>query len=77
MKYIDYIETFEELYNSSWSGAINTLEIIKENNKTEELMNLLKEICETEEITRTGINDILWFDNEYIFESLNINYEIN
>ena len=75
MKYTDYIETFEELIRTSWSGAINTLKTVEENEKTQELMDLLTEICDQSEMTRTGINDILWFDKEYIFEQLGIKDE--
>ena len=61
---------FEDLMNNCWSGAINTLQVIEENGKEEELMMLLDEI--TNNPTITEINDILWFEDEMIFEALGI-----
>jgi len=60
-----------ELKNELWSGALNTFNVIIENNKVEELMQLLSELFyETTDITT--INDLLWFEPEYIYEALNI-----
>ena len=61
---------FNDLMNNCWSGAIATLQKVEEEGKEEELMMLLEEITHTPSITE--INDILWFDNEMIFESLGI-----
>lgn len=61
---------FNDLMNNCWSGAIDTLQVIEENGKEEELMMLLEEI--TNNPTMTEINDILWFEDEMIFESLGI-----
>lgn len=75
MKYVDFIESFEDLKNTSWSGAINTLEKIEEEGKYQELMDLLEELGNETEYTRTQINDMLWFDDSYIYESLGIEIE--
>lgn len=61
---------FNDLMNNCWSGALNTLQRIEENGKEEELMMLLDEI--TNNSTITEINDILWFEDKMIFESLGI-----
>ena len=61
---------FNDLMNNCWSGAINTLQRVEEEGKEEELMMLLEEI--TNNPTMTDINDILWFEDEMIFESLGI-----
>ena len=61
---------FNDLMNNCWSGAINTLQVIEENGKEEELMMLLDEI--TNNPTMTDLNDILWFEDEMIFEALGI-----
>ena len=61
---------FNDLMNNCWSGAIDTLQVIEENGKEEELMLLLEEI--TNNPTMTDINDILCFEDEMIYESLGI-----
>lgn len=61
---------FNDLKNNCWSGAIDTLQVIEENGKEEELMLLLDEI--TSNPTMTDLNDILWFDDEFIFKNLGI-----
>lgn len=63
---------FNELEKNSWSGAISTLEIIKKNNKEDELMQLLEDVFCDNIPSETEVNDFLWFDDEYIFESLEI-----
>ena len=61
---------FNELYENSWSGAVDTLKVIIENNLEEELMQHLEEIFYLP--TETELNDYLWFESEYIYESLGI-----
>lgn len=63
---------FNELKKNSWSGAIATLEIVEKNNKEEELMQLLEDVFCDNIPSETEVNDFLWFDDEYIFESLEI-----
>lgn len=66
---------FNDLINRCWSGAIDTLETIEENGKEEELMQLLEDYAEEgiyDTPTLTEINDLLWFEDEWIFEMLNI-----
>lgn len=62
---------FNDLKKNSWSGAIDTLETIEENEKEEELMTLLENTFE-DVPTETEVNDFLWFDNDFIFEELGI-----
>ena len=69
---VDY--GFRELKNNSWSGAVDTLEKIEEAGKEEELMNFLEEEF-VETPTETEVNDLLWFEDEYIFEQLGIKDE--
>lgn len=67
---------FDDLMKDCWSGAIDTLNTIYENDKENELMNLLNELfADDEDCTLTTINDFLWFDDEYIFECLDISDE--
>ena len=62
---------FSELYAELWSGAVETVNTVIENAKTNELMRLLEEIFyEPTDIIQ--INDFLWFDTDFIFEQLEI-----
>ena len=61
------MENFE-----AWSGAVETLETIKEHGKIKELEYLIQKEFFRKPPTETQINDFLWFDDEYIFEVLNI-----
>ena len=65
---------FEDLKENSWSGAVDTLETIEENEKEEELMQLLENTFE-DVPTETEVNDFLWFDDDFIFEELGIEEE--
>ena len=62
---------FYNLTKELWSGAVDTVNTIVKNEKTNELMGLLEEIFyEPTDITK--INDFLWFDSDYIYETLGI-----
>ena len=65
---------FNELYNSSWSGAVDTLKTIKENEKEDDLLALINDVlsCYDGGLDRTQLNDYLWFDREDIYNSLGI-----
>ena len=69
--YIKKEFNFKDLKEVCWSGAALTLETIEKNGKEEELMNLLQVIF-TGIPTITEINDFLWFNDDYIFEELEI-----
>ena len=73
MKVIHEINYFYELEETCWGGANTTLRTIREYDKEDELMELLEEITEGEpHFTETKLNDLLWFDEDYIFEALGI-----
>lgn len=63
---------FNDLFNECWSGAVDTLRTIQENNKEDELMSLLALDVFGETPDLTEVNDLLWFDSEWIFETLGI-----
>ena len=76
IKYSSTMDNFNELYDLCWSGAIYTLDTIESLDKEDELMSLLDDIFyDNESCTTTDINDFLWFDSDYIFESLGIEVE--
>ena len=66
--------TFNDLFENSWSGAVDSLKVIIDNDKESELMDLLEVIFEGE-ADETELNDFLWFESDYIFECLEINIE--
>ena len=62
---------FYDLRKELWSGAVDTVKTVIENDKADELMRLLEEIFyEPTDITQ--INDFLWFNSDFIFEQLEI-----
>ena len=54
-----------------WAGAIDTYSIINYHNKLDELDDLITE-CYPDGLTQTELNDILWFDSEWVLSSLGI-----
>lgn len=59
------------IHYEPWSGAINTYALINYYNKLDELDELITE-CYPNGLTETELNDILWFDSEWVLSSLGI-----
>lgn len=57
-----------------WSGAIDTYNTIEEAGKLEEFESLIDELY-PDGIEEVTLNDILWFEPEYILESLGLSEE--
>ena len=57
-----------------WSGAEETIRIIVENDKVEEFDQLIEELY-PEGIDETNLNDLLRFEDDWIFEALGIGEE--
>ena len=55
----------------AWSGAKDTLNKLIELDKCEDLEFILDDLY-PEGLTDTQLNDILWFDDEWIYETLGI-----
>jgi len=55
----------------SWSGAKDTQKTIIENDKEDEFDSLIEELY-PDGLSETQLNDILWFDSEWVFEQLGI-----
>jgi hypothetical protein len=72
----DNMKLFTEDLNDyrPWSGAVDTYNTIEEHDKLEELEQLIDEIY-PDGISFTGLNDLLWFDSEFVFEQLGIQDE--
>lgn len=59
------------IHYKPWGGAIDTYELIDYHNKLDELDELITE-CYPDGLTETELNDILWFDSEWVLISLGI-----
>ena len=66
------MDDFRTLKNNSWSGALDTLKDIEEADKEDELMYFLEEIFADTTPTETEVNDFLWHERDYIYESLGL-----
>lgn len=73
MKAFDEMNWYD-IYNTAWSGARDTVERIEDEGKGDEFVSLIEELY-PEGIDRTALNDLLWFDDEWVFESLGIKEE--
>ena len=74
MKVIKEIDSFNDLMENSWSGAIDTLQDIANANLEEEFMENLKNIyCLGETPTDTELNDFIWFERDTIYSDLGLN----
>ena len=58
-----------------WGGAVDTWDKIVENNMEIELEQLLEEMFLDDIPTDTQINDLLWFDSDWVLEQLGISDE--
>lgn len=70
IEYTNTIDTFDELYDLCWSGALQRLDEICDLNLEDEFMEYLSDILSySKELTLTDINDFIWFDcDEWIEE---------
>lgn len=55
----------------AWQGAVDTKQVIIDNNKEADFDFLIEELY-PEGIEETQLNDILWFESEWIYKNLNI-----
>ena len=58
----------------AWSGAKDTLNKLIELDKCEELEFILEDLY-PDGLTDTQLNDILWFEDKWIYETLGIEEE--
>jgi len=57
-----------------WSGAVDTFDKIRKEDKMDELDAFIEETY-PDGLTDTELNDLLWFEPEYVFDSLGIDYD--
>jgi len=55
----------------AWSGAVDTKERILNEGKGEEFGSLIEELY-PDGLEETALNDILWFEEDWLYESLGI-----
>lgn len=62
IQYKNEIDSFEELKDLCWGGALQRLDEIEELDLEDEFMDYLQEIFYDETPSLTDINDFIWFD---------------
>lgn len=62
---------FDDIYQNSWSGAVDTLNTISNEGKEDDLMELLDGLY-PDGVDETELNDFLAFEDDYIFQNLDI-----
>ena len=74
------MKTFNEnttLVNfDAWSGAVETKERIINEGKADDFDSLIEELY-PDGLSETQLNDLLWFEEDWIFEQLGIEEEEN
>jgi len=58
----------------AWSGAVDTQNTIIEAGKAEEFEQLIDELY-PDGISDVGLNDLLWFESDWIYEQLGMEME--
>jgi len=58
----------------AWSGGKDTKQLILDNNKEDEFEFLMEDLY-PDGMTDTQLNDILWFEEDWICETLGIDNE--
>ena len=66
------INDFYALADMVWSGARDTIADIQNANKEDEFMNFLEAVFCDEVPTDTEVNDFIWHDRDYIYESIGL-----
>ena len=68
-----YSETSLENFEA-WSGAVDTLDRVREAGKCDELESILEDLY-PDGMSETELNDLLWFEPETVYEWLGIEEE--
>ena len=64
-----------ENFYTPWSGAVSTWEKIKDANKIDELEALINACYPDGLDSVTSLNDILWFDSDWVLSNLGLAYD--
>ena len=68
-----YSETSLENFEA-WSGAVDTLNRVREAGKCDELESILEDLY-PDGMSETELNDLLWFEPETVYKWLGIEEE--
>ena len=68
-----YSETSLENFEA-WSGAVDTLDRVREAGKCDELETILEDLY-PDGMSETELNDLLWFEPKTVYEWLGIEEE--
>ena len=71
---IKELNNYWEIKNELWSGGLATYTEIENAGKDEEFNQLIEELYQ-DGIEITNLNDILWFDRDWVLEELGIQDE--
>ena len=63
---------FDDLENSCWSGAEDTLATIREHDMEDKFLDWIESYYSDEVPTLTEVNDLLRFEDEWIFEQIGL-----
>ena len=66
------INSFYELADMVWSGAVDTIADIQNANKENEFMDFLEMVFCDDVPTDTEVNDFIWFERDYIYENIGL-----
>ena len=66
------VNSFYELADMVWSGAVDTITDIQNANKENEFMTFLEMIFCEKVPTDTEVNDFIWFERDYIYENIGL-----
>lgn len=66
--------TYEHDEYKPWSGAVDTWERIQNENKEDAFWQLMED-CYGESVSEVQVNDDLWHNWEWVFETLGISEE--
>ena len=74
MKIYKEVNGFDEFDGyEPWSGAVDTVNTLREHNKLEEAWQYIESVFEYKEcVDETELNDFLWFEPEYIYEAVGL-----
>lgn len=63
---------FDDLINACWSDAVDTLKTISDYDMEDEFMDWLESYYGYEIPTMTEVNDLLRFEDEWVFEQIGL-----
>lgn len=56
-----------------WAGAVDTVNTLRKHNKLEEAWQYIEDILiDSEYVSETELNDLLWFEPEIIYEAVGL-----